>query len=136
MDEAAILARLDKLQAFVWAGGDPAPPPAVNEISVVFPFDFTLSSPHVLRAIPAGGSLNRVALLVTTPFAGGAPEIMLGTALSPALLLDLTLPALGIADQYDSGALVKIDVADNLLLTLSPGLIAGAGILLYQGLLT
>jgi hypothetical protein len=102
-------------------------------IGGAFSFTFATPSPQLLLSLPAGVTFSRVSLFVQAPFSGGTPEIQLGTAASPSLFFDLTLPLLGVVLQYDFVQLVTIPAPDHFLLTLSPGLVAGSAILFYEG---
>lgn len=98
---------------FALARLDPSPPPPIpgeTELVGVVPFVFS-SGTMVLGSVPEGYKFNRAAILIETPFTDPSATIRLGTSADLSLLLgadDTTPTAEG---QYESDALVVIDVA-------------------------
>ena len=99
-------------------------------------FTFATISPLVLQSVAAGNVLNRLSILIQTPFNDPAATLEVGTSADPSLVFNtseikLYGPLSGLT--YDNSQLFEFTLADLLLLTLSPGASTmGAGLLLYK----
>lgn len=108
------------------------PTPGSDEIVAVVPFDVTTPS-QVLGAISAGAVINRVALLISTPFNDPTATLSLGTSANHSLFFMPSDARLSMADQYQSDALVVVPTNEILLLTVNFGAATlGEGVLLYK----
>jgi hypothetical protein len=95
------------------------------------PFSFATATPLVLQSLAAGALVFTGAVLVTSPFDAGA-TLSFGTSADPSAVLGPSDSDLTRVEQYESDLMVPIGLADVLLLTLSPGLTQGEGILFYR----
>ena len=95
------------------------------------PFSFASPPTMILHTLFAGSLVYTGAVLVIDPFDPGS-TLELGTSASPGLVLSASESRLEEPGQYESDLMVPIPASDMLILTLSPGLTLGRGILLYR----
>lgn len=105
-----------------------------NEIVAQVPFTFSESSPIIIGAVAAGSLMDRVDVLVTTPFTDPSATLTFGLVGGAANAFFLATDSeLDVAGQYERQSLETIAAPDILKITLSPGTsAAGAGILFYK----
>lgn len=127
--------RVDALlaRAAARASAIPVPPADVEGVFAV-PFAFNTPSPALLGAVSAGAIMNRVDVLITTPFTDPAAFVTFGLALGgPSVFLAPGDSRVFVAAQYQVDALVTVAAPDTLELTISPGAsVAGAGLLFFK----
>jgi hypothetical protein len=133
MEGRLLESQVSKLRQLMSMASEAVNPSGIG-LLVRLEFDFTLPSPSILRALPAGTTFSRVTIFIVDPFLGGTPEIQLGTAATPSLFFDLNADQVSLTHQYDFDDLHIIPVPDNFILTLSPGLTSGTAVLFYEGL--
>jgi hypothetical protein len=107
-----------------------------GEIVAKVPFTFATPSPLVLQAVLPGNVLDRVSVLIQTPFNDPTATIQVGTTTDPDLVfvpgaIVLFGPLSGLT--YEDLSLYEFTMSDLLILTISSGASTmGAGLLLYK----
>jgi hypothetical protein len=128
--DAAVSSQLSTLR-FRQSLVDAAPSPGgSSEIVALVPFNFATTT-LVLGPIHAGWVVNEVVYDILTPFAG-ATALKFGTSTNASLFFELDTPIIGIAQQYVSPLIIVAPINDILLLNVSGGALAGAGLLFYR----
>jgi hypothetical protein len=105
-----------------------------NEIVAQVPFTFNESSPVIVGAVAAGSLMDRVDILITTPFTDPSATLAFGLVSGPPdAFFQTTDSAPSVAGQYERQSLEQIEAPGMLQLTIAPGTSsAGAGILFYK----
>lgn len=99
---------------------------------ITVPFTYTSNSPQVLQTVVGGQIVDRAVVVITTPFDGVNPSVLVGTTGIPDLIFadgDIDCAA---ANQYSNENITSFSSNDIMTLTITPsGSTQGAGLLFY-----
>lgn len=101
--------------------GPPGAPGAAGGGFPAITFNFSDASPASVMVLTQNMEFAEISLEIETPFNGAAPQIMLGTAASPGLLMTAAQNDPTVAIVFETAPRVELPSGTAIILTVVPG---------------